>query len=98
MIEFTVKYLAKYRLKNNQHYIFSNCGLCFNKKSGKLVKQITKKYTIGYLIDGKFIKVDHFDFFFEIKKGSEIDNEEKLKRAKNAFFSQFGLGLKIRRV
>ena len=47
---------------------------------------------------GKFIKVDHFDFFFEIKKGSEIDNDEKLKRAKNAFFSQFGLGLKIRRV
>lgn len=47
---------------------------------------------------GKFIKVDHFDFFFEIKKGSEIDNEEKLKRAKNAFFIQFGLGLKIRRV
>ena len=54
MIEFTVKYLAKYRLKNNQHYIFSTCGLCFNQKSGKLVKQITKKYTIGYLIDGRF--------------------------------------------
>lgn len=54
MIEFTVKYFAKYRLKNNPNYIFSTCGLCFNQKSGKLVKQITKGYTIGYLIDGKF--------------------------------------------
>lgn len=54
MIEFNVKYKAKYRLKDNENYIFSTCGLCFNKKSGKLVKQITKGYTIGYLINGKF--------------------------------------------
>ena len=54
MIEFNVKYLAKYRLKDNENYIFSTCGLCFNLKSGKLVKQITKGYTIGYLINGKF--------------------------------------------
>jgi hypothetical protein len=54
MIEFSVKYFAKYRLKNNPNYIFSICGLCFNQKSGKLVKQITKGYTIGYLIEGNF--------------------------------------------
>jgi hypothetical protein len=66
MIEFTVKYLAKYRLKNNQHYIFSTCGLCFNKKSGKLVKQVTKKYTIGYLIDGKFRSLDRLREELEI--------------------------------
>ena len=66
MIEFTVKYLAKYRLKNNQHYIFSTCGLCFNKKKGKLVKQITKKYTIGYLIDGKFRSLDRLREELEI--------------------------------
>ena len=54
MIEFNVKYKAKYRLKDNENYIFSTCGLCFNLKSGKLVKQITKGYTIGYLINGKF--------------------------------------------
>ena len=66
MIEFTVKYLAKYRLKNNQHYIFSTCGLCFNQKSGKLVKQITKKYTIGYLIDGKFRSLDRLREELEI--------------------------------
>ena len=50
MIEFNVKYKAKYRLKNNTNYIFSTCSLCFNQKSGRLVKQITKKYTIGYLM------------------------------------------------
>ena len=66
MIEFTVKYLAKYRLKNNQHYIFSTCGLCFNQKSGKLVKQITKVYTIGYLIDGKFRSLDRLRKELEI--------------------------------
>jgi hypothetical protein len=66
MIEFTVKYLAKYRLKNNQHYIFSTCGLCFNQKSGKLVKQVTKKYTIGYLIDGKFRSLDRLREELEI--------------------------------
>lgn len=54
MIEFSVTYKAKYRLKNNTNYVFSTCKLCFNLKSGRLVKQITKGYTIGYLIDGKF--------------------------------------------
>jgi len=54
MIEFSVTYKAKYRLKNNPNYVFSTCKLCFNLKSGRLVKQITKGYTIGYLIDGKF--------------------------------------------
>ena len=54
MIEFIVTYKSKYRLKSNTNYVFSNCGLCFNLKSGKLVKQITKGYTIGYLINGKF--------------------------------------------
>lgn len=66
MIEFTVKYFAKYRLKNNQHYIFSTCGLCFNQKRGKLVKQITKGYTIGYLIDGRFKYLDRLRKELEI--------------------------------
>ncbi len=54
MIEFSVTYKSKYRLKSNPNYVFSTCGLCFNLRSGKLVKQITKGYTIGYLIDSKF--------------------------------------------
>jgi hypothetical protein len=54
MIEFTVNYKSKYRLKNNQNYIYSTCGLCFNLKTNNIIKQITKGYTIGYIIDGKF--------------------------------------------
>ena len=66
MIEFSVKYRAKYRLKKNNNYIFSTCGLCFNQKSGKLVKQITKGYTIGYLIDGRFKSLDRLRKELEI--------------------------------
>ena len=37
-----------------------------NQKSGKLVKQVTKKYTIGYLIDGKFRSLDRLREELEI--------------------------------
>lgn len=46
----------------------------------------------------KFIKNDGFYVFFNIPKGSDIDNDAKLKRAKQAFTKMFGLGLKVRRV
>ena len=46
----------------------------------------------------KFLKTDGLDVFFDIPKNSDIDDETKLKRAKNAFTKMFGLGLKIRRV
>lgn len=46
----------------------------------------------------KFIKADDFNLYFDVKKGSEIDDEENLKRAKGAFLSSFGFGLKIRKV
>jgi hypothetical protein len=62
-------------------------------------KELLKGIIKGFeKMGAKFIKVDHFDFFFEIKKGSDIDDDEKLKTIKNAFFGNFGLGLKIRRV
>ncbi|HEX4875644.1 MAG TPA: hypothetical protein VFV31_03170 [Chitinophagaceae bacterium] len=45
-----------------------------------------------------FVKSDNFDVYFDVKIGSEIDDETKLKRAKEVFMKSFGLGLKIRRV
>ena len=54
MTEFTIKYVAKWRLNFANNYIFTKCGLCYNTKSGKLIKQITKNYTIGYIINSKF--------------------------------------------
>jgi hypothetical protein len=45
-----------------------------------------------------FVKSDDFDIFFNIKIGSKIDDDTKLKRAKNAFMKSFGIGLKIKRI
>ena len=45
-----------------------------------------------------FIKTDGFDVFFNIQECSDIDDVEKLKRAKQAFTEMFGLGLKVRRI
>lgn len=46
----------------------------------------------------KFIKTDGFDVFFDIPKNSDIDDDIKLKRAKEAFTKILGFGLKVRRV
>ena len=44
----------------------------------------------------KFVKNDGCFVYFDIPKGSEIDDNEKLKRAKQPFKELFGLGLKVR--
>lgn len=46
----------------------------------------------------KFVKTDGFDVFFDIPKGSDIDDDDKLKRAKRVFTQALGLGLRVRRV
>lgn len=46
----------------------------------------------------KFIKTDGIDVFFDIPKNSDIDDETKLKKAKDAFVKIIGVGLKIRRI
>jgi len=55
----TVKYVAKWRVKFATNYVFTKCGLCYNCKTGKLIKQITKNYTIGYVLNGKFYSLTH---------------------------------------
>jgi hypothetical protein len=45
-----------------------------------------------------FVKTDGFNLYFDIPKGSHIDDDDKLKRAKEAFTKMFGLGLKVRRI
>jgi len=49
-------------------------------------------------LGAKFVKTDGFDVFFNIPKGSGIDDDAKLKIAKQAFTKMFGLGLKVRRL
>lgn len=46
----------------------------------------------------KFVKTDGVDAYFEIRAGADIDDESKLKIAKQAFQNKFGLGVKVRRV
>lgn len=50
----TVNYIANYRLDFAPNYVFTKCGLCYNLQTGKLIKQILKGSTIGYVILSKF--------------------------------------------
>lgn len=50
----TVNYTCKYRLKIANEYWFTTCGLCYNAKSGRLIKQVLKSNCIGYIIRSKF--------------------------------------------
>lgn len=54
MITITVHYTCKYCLNFAPQYKFTTCGLCYNSKSGRLIKQVLKSNCIGYIIEGKF--------------------------------------------
>ena len=54
MYTFTITYTCKYRLKFANNYIWSNCGKCYNIKTGRLIKQVYKSGSICYIINGKF--------------------------------------------
>ena len=54
----TVNYIANYRLNFATNYVFTKCGLCYNTQSGKLIKQILKGNTIGYVIASKFYSLN----------------------------------------
>lgn len=54
MIVITVNYTCKYQISFAPQYKFTTCGLCYNAKSGRLIKQVFKSNCIGYIIQGKF--------------------------------------------
>lgn len=54
MITISVNYTCKYRLSFAHHYIWTICGKCYNMKSGRLLKQVYKNGSIGYVINSKF--------------------------------------------
>lgn len=49
-------------------------------------------------LGAKFKKIDPPFIYFDIPKGSEIDDDDKLKRAYDAMRCVLGLRLKIKRV
>jgi hypothetical protein len=50
----TVTYTLYFTLKDYPEYKFTKCKKCFNTKTGRLIKQVTNKGSIGYNIRGKF--------------------------------------------
>jgi hypothetical protein len=67
----TINYIAKWRLKSAPHYWFTSCQKCYNSKSGKLINQVMKGSTIGYVINSKFVSISN------IKKDLELILKEK---------------------
>lgn len=54
MYTFSITYTCKYQLAFDSNYKWSTCGKCFNAKTGRLIKQVMKGGSIGYVIKGKF--------------------------------------------
>jgi hypothetical protein len=54
MITVSINYTCKYRLKFANNYAWTNCGKCVNLKTNRLIKQVYKSGSIGYVIKGKF--------------------------------------------
>ena len=45
-----------------------------------------------------FVRNENNVFYFDVKKGSEIDNSERLQRSKDTFMKTYGITLEIRRI
>lgn len=72
MFEFTTNHIAKYRLKSNPNYVYSIDKLCYNIKTGRVINQILKGSTIGYVINGKFKSLDNLRKDLELIPKKEI--------------------------
>jgi hypothetical protein len=54
MHTFTVTYTCRFQLSFAPNYKWSECGRCFNSKTGRMIKQVYRGGSIGYIINGKF--------------------------------------------
>ena len=54
MHTFTITYTVKYELSTNTEYVWTKENICFNIKTGRIIKQVYKNGMIGYCIKGKF--------------------------------------------
>lgn len=59
MYSFSITYTCKYELSFAPQYKWSTCGKCYNSKTGRLIKQVVKGGSIGYVIKGKFYTVSY---------------------------------------
>ena len=49
-------------------------------------------------LGAKFVKTDGFDIYFDVKIGSEMDDQNKLIKARDILKNEFFLTLKIKKV
>ena len=51
----SLDFTCKWTIKNNENYVFTESPkLLVNLKSGKIINQVMKGGSIGYIINGKF--------------------------------------------
>ena len=54
MHTFTVTYTVLFQIDFATNYVFNKYKECFNLKSGRRIKKVTKNGMIGYNVKGKF--------------------------------------------
>ena len=54
MNSISVSYTIKFQLNFNPNYVWTTDGKCFNRKTGRQLKQVYSNGSIGYCIGGKF--------------------------------------------
>lgn len=60
---------------------------------------LLKGMVIGMeMMGANYVKDDGTHMYFEIIKGSKMDNDEKLKLAQEAIYKLTGFGIKVKRV
>lgn len=50
----SITYTCKWKYNN---YVWTNCGLCVNLKTGKIIKKVLKGTCKGYVLNSKFISL-----------------------------------------
>lgn len=63
-----VTYTAKWRLKSNSKYVWTNCKKLINTNTGREIKKTLKGLTPGYWIGKKFISLEKMKLDIEIIK------------------------------
>jgi hypothetical protein len=56
LTDYQFVFIPKWELKNHENYYFTTENQLYNSKTNRIIKKIVKGgYSIGYVIDGKFI-------------------------------------------
>jgi len=68
MLTISIDYTCKYRISFAQNYVFTTCGICYNIKTNRKIKQVVKSNCIGYIINSKFYSLTRLKENLEIIK------------------------------